>query len=195
MVRKAGNSLTIGRNATCYRVVRTAIALALATIAAACAKSLPDTETGAAILQPFKVELKQALEAGLAEGPAEAIDVCRVRAPRIAASLSTNGVRLGRTSHKLRNPENIAPAWANDILNTYLEDAAARKPVAVRLADGRVGHAEPIIVQSLCLVCHGEAPAPHIAEAIAGAYPEDRATGFRVGDLRGIFWVEYPERP
>lgn len=183
-----------GPEAICNCASKRSVALLTVMLAAACSKPLPDTETGSAMLQPFKIELKQALEAGLAAGPAEAIDVCRVRAPRIAASLSITGVRLGRTSHKLRNPENIAPAWANDILDTYLDDAAARKPVAVRLADGRVGHAEPIVAQPLCLVCHGESLAPELAEAIADAYPDDRATGFSAGDLRGIFWVEYPER-
>ena len=103
-------------------------------------------------------------------------------------------MRLGRTSHRLRNPDNTAPAWANQILDTYLDDPSARSPVAVRLPEGRIGHAEPIVVQPLCLVCHGESLAPDLAGEIAAAYPNDRATGFKTGDLRGIFWVEYPER-
>ena len=31
-----------------------------------------------------------------------------------------------------------------------------------------------------------------IAERIRALYPEDQATGFREGDLRGVFWVSYP---
>jgi hypothetical protein len=40
-----------------------------------------------------------------------------------------------------------------------------------------------------CLVCHGEAEAQPAAlrEALASAYPHDRATGYAVGDLRGAF--------
>lgn len=162
-------------------------------IAGACSRPPPDTATGAALLQPFKVEMKQALQAGLSQGPIAAIDVCSNRAPEIAAALSKDGVRLGRTSHRLRNPGNTAPDWAREILDEYLGDASARSPVAVRLPGGRIGHAEPIVAQPLCLVCHGESLAPDLADAIASAYPEDRATGFKDGDLRGIFWVEYPE--
>lgn len=162
-------------------------------IAAGCSRPPPDTAAGVAILQPFKVEMKQALQAGLAEGPVAAIDVCRVRAPEIAGELSKDGVRLGRTSHKLRNPDNTAPDWANEILDEYLGDASARSPVAVRLPGKRIGHAEPIVAQPLCLVCHGETLAPDLADAIGRAYPQDRATGFKEGDVRGIFWVEYPE--
>jgi hypothetical protein len=44
----------------------------------------------------------------------------------------------------------------------------------------------------LCLVCHGETLAPEIAAQIAAQYPEDQATGFADGDLRGVFWVEFP---
>jgi hypothetical protein len=32
-----------------------------------------------------------------------------------------------------------------------------------------------------------------LAVLIKEEYPEDEATGFSEGDLRGVFWVEYPE--
>ena len=182
-----------GPEANRSRAAARAIGIAAIVILAACSRPPPDTATGTALLQPFKAEMKQALQAGLAQGPVEAIDVCRVRAPDIAAALSREGVRVGRSSHRLRNPNNVAPDWADEILRQYLADESTRGPVAVRLADARIGHAEPIVVQPLCLVCHGEVLAPDLADAIASAYPEDRATGFKEGDLRGIFWVEYPE--
>ena len=56
-----------------------------------------------------------------------------------------------------------------------------------------MGYAEPIIVQPMCLACHGESLAPEIAAKISEAYPDDQATGFKVGDFRGVFWVEFPE--
>ena len=37
-----------------------------------------------------------------------------------------------------------------------------------------------------------EACQPDVASRISELYPEDRATGFEAGDLRGIFWVEFP---
>ncbi len=160
---------------------------------AACTEAPPAGPSGAELLTPFKSEMQQALKAGMAEGPVKAIDACRLRAPEIAKALSVDGVKMGRTSHKLRNAANDGPDWARAILDEYLASDAEPEPVTRSLGNGRAGHVEPIFVQPLCVVCHGEALAPDLAAAIAEAYPDDEATGFRPGDLRGVFWVEYPE--
>ena len=152
---------------------------------------VPGVSSGAAILMPFKQDLKAALVDGLAEGPAAAIAACNVEAPGIAARLSVDGVRVGRSSHKLRNPANAGPDWVEPLLAAYLEDVDNRSPVTVALDDGRTGYVEPIIAQPKCLTCHGATLATDIAERIAALYPEDEATGFAEGDLRGVFWVEY----
>lgn len=169
--------------------------LVLAATASLAGAGADDLSRGAAQLAPFKRELQAALQAGLAQGPVEAIAACRVKAPEIAQSLSHEGVRVGRASHRLRNPANVAPDWAAPILAAYVADASDRTPRAVPLGDGRVGYVEPILVQPPCLVCHGESLAPPVAARIAELYPADRATGFRVGDLRGVFWVELPPGP
>lgn len=41
----------------------------------------------------------------------------------------------------------------------------------------------------VCLKCHGTELAPGVAQALAGLYPEDRATGYSQGDIRGAFVV------
>lgn len=147
---------------------------------------------GARILLPFKQGLLRALDEGLSGGPGEAIAVCRVEVPRIAAALSHDGVRVGRTSHKLRNPANAPPGWAQPLLAAQVADPAQRGPHAVALPGGRVGYVEPIFVQPACLACHGETLAAPVSEALARLYPEDRAVGFRAGDFRGLFWAEFP---
>lgn len=165
--------------------------LALGVTLAANAGGDDRAERGAELLKPFKQSMKGALMEGLAEGPAAAIDACRVRAPEIAAELSTDGVRMGRSSHRLRNPANAGPEWVEATLARYVDDPAARKPVLVELDDDRVGYIEPIVTQPMCLACHGAELAPPVATAIDELYPGDRATGFEAGDLRGIFWVEF----
>ena len=151
-----------------------------------------DPARGAELLAPLKKELKQALVAGMQEGPVNAISACKDQAPVITASLSTEGVKMGRTSHRLRNPENSAPDWVDPILQTYLDEEADRVPQVVLLADNREGYVEPIMIKPLCLACHGESLAPGVAGQITALYPEDAATGFKDGDFRGIYWVEYP---
>ncbi len=149
-----------------------------------------DSERGATYLAPFKKDLKAALKAGLAEGPAAAIDACRIEAPAIAERHSTDGVRVGRSSHRLRNPDNAAPGWVSPVLNAWLT-SDSRQPVVIEIDSDRVGYIEPIIAQPLCLTCHGEALAPAIGERLEALYPDDEATGFSAGDLRGVFWVEF----
>jgi len=171
---------------------RIALALALGFAPAAAAAEPASLARGAELLAPFKSGLQAALVRGLAEGPAEALAACRQRAPEIARAHSRDGVRVGRASHRLRNPANAAPDWVRPILDAYLADASDRAPRAVSLAADRSGYAEPILAQPLCLGCHGEAVAPALASRIRELYPADRATGFRIGDLRGVFWVEFP---
>lgn len=150
------------------------------------------TARGAELLMPFKRNLKQALLSGLEQGPENAIAVCKIEAPEIARTLSTDGVVMGRTSHRLRNPANASPGWAQPLLDAYLGSESVREPVSVELPDQRVGYVEPILLQPLCVTCHGSSLAPEVASRIAAEYPDDEATGFEVGELRGIWWVEFP---
>lgn len=166
--------------------------LAIAWIPLASAASERDLARGAEILQPFKQQLQGALREGLASGPADAIAACRTKAPEIAASLARDGVRVGRASHRLRNPNNAPPEWVVPLLDGYRDDPSARAPRAVELDERRRGYVEPIFVQPLCLTCHGENLSDAIASKLSDLYPEDRAVGYEVGDLRGVFWVEFP---
>ena len=152
-----------------------------------------DQGVGAQLLAPFKRDLKAALIEGMQSGPAEAIDACRVKAPQIAADISVDGVRVGRSSQRLRNPGNAGPHWVDGVLDEW-QAQGKFEAVIVPLTDARTGYAEPILVAPLCLTCHGEALSPDVAERIGALYPEDRATGYRAGDLRGAFWVEYPTK-
>ncbi len=162
-------------------------------LAAGVVRAQPSEPTrGAELLAPFKRDLQAALGQGLAQGTVEAIRTCQLRAPAIAQARSVDGVRLGRASHRLRNPANAAPEWVAPILDAYVADPSDRAPRTVSLPERRSGYVEPILLQPACLTCHGETLAPDVAARIEQLYPEDRAVGFRVGDLRGVFWVEFP---
>jgi hypothetical protein len=150
-----------------------------------------NSERGAQLLAPFKQSLQGALREGLAESPVHAIGICQVQAPRIAESLSADNVRVGRSSHRLRNPANTAPDWVSPVLQEYLDSNEQREPRTVDLAGNQIGYVEPIVMQPMCITCHGDNLAPDITTSIQALYPEDRATGFAVGDLRGVFWVEF----
>ena len=154
----------------------------------------PVLARGAVVIDRYRRELKAALINGMADGQAAGISTCRMAAPALAEAASVDGVRVGRTSHRLRNPANAGPDWATRVLEQYLADDADPIPMLVALDDGRQGYVEPIPVGPLCITCHGDTLSPELADAIAKRYPEDKATGFAIGDLRGVFWAELPAR-
>jgi hypothetical protein len=116
--------------------------------------------------------------------------VCKLSAPAIAAAVGKeHGVRIGRTALKLRNPDNAAPDWAIGYVN-----GDGGTPVQLAWPDGRFAALLPIRLKQGCLGCHGaeDAIQPPVAKALAELYPNDSATGFKAGDLRGWFWIEVP---
>lgn len=143
--------------------------------------------------------LKQELQAAIAEGgPVQGIETCRVRAPEIARERSGPELRVGRTALRVRNPDNAPDDWERTVLADFQQrmadgaDPAGLQAWIETEVDGRpTGRwMKAIPTQPLCLTCHGDTLAPDLAEAIRDAYPEDRATGFAVGELRGAFTVD-----
>ncbi len=121
-------------------------------------------------------------------GPIAAISVCQKEAPKIAKSVSTeHGLQIGRTGVRLRNPENKPPVWAEALIASRTDT-----PTFATLSNGHVSALLPIKLQAQCLMCHGpnEQIAPNIKAQLAKHYPNDQATGFQDGELRGWFWVE-----
>lgn len=173
------------------------LATSLAASLAACAKDKPPADEGAiaaraqAALAPFKGGLKSELTSALAKGPDTAIDVCAIRAPALAIEHSKDGVRVGRSSSKLRNPANAPPSWLVPVMGDLAKTpSGSTEHRLVPLPDGRWGYAEPIWVQAPCLTCHGDNLAPDLDAKLRERYPADVARDFHVGDFRGVFYAE-----
>jgi Protein of unknown function (DUF3365) len=105
------------------------------------------------------------------------------------------GVEVGRTSARLRNPANAPPAWARAyVAGTDRRRAADVRPAAFDLGD-RVGLLRPIEIRRRCLGCHArrEDLSAGTRAWLARSYPEDRALGYALGDLRGFWWAVAPK--
>ncbi len=159
--------------------------------------SPPAVEQAKAALGPFKKTLKETLLKALETSPESAIDVCRKRAPELAATASTPTVTVGRSALKLRNSGNAPRAWVQQVMAELAkEKSGSEASRTVRLPDGTVGYAEAIWTGAPCLVCHGKTVAPGLEAKLKAAYPTDAARGFSEGDFRGVFWAEVkPARP
>jgi hypothetical protein len=152
----------------------------------------------------LKAELGKAIEKG---GPVSAIGVCKSRAPEIAARLSKeSGADVGRTALRVRNPANAPDPLEKLLLEQFSAELASggfELPLQAAFEINRGGMVERRYMQALpmdgvCLTCHGSTLDPKVAASIASEYPEDRATGFAPGELRGaisIIWPAVPMKP
>ena len=145
-----------------------------------------------ALQQRLSARLQEEMQKG---GPLRAVGVCRDEAQTLTAETArVQGIRVGRSSHRLRNPGNLAPPWAARFVEAGAgKKAAAVEAVVVDLGD-RVGVLRPLPTAAACTQCHGRAErmSPDVRAFLETAYPQDRATGFEEGDLRGFIWAEAP---
>lgn len=160
-----------------------------------------------AAAQAFASALRGQLQAQVTEvGPAGALAFCKREAPRIAADIQDrHRVRLGRVpvSGRLRNPANAPGDWQAGMLAEVVARARAGEPpdalTVVQTQDLPQGVAlrmgKAIAIEPACLACHGTQLAEPVRAALAKHYPADTATGFAVGELRGMLWVEVPATP
>ncbi|KAA6183654.1 DUF3365 domain-containing protein [Thiohalocapsa marina] len=181
-----------------------AIAAVLAVTAlAANADTARDAQQARDLIKTFAGTLQGELQAAMkAGGPVEAVSVCSDRAPAIAAELSeASGWDIGRTSDKPRNAANNTPdAWEQKVLRQFADRQRNGEAVAgmtyaeVIHDDGGKTYRfmQAIPTGQVCLTCHGSDIEPGLAEAIDAAYPDDRARGFALGDLRGAFSLSKP---
>lgn len=157
------------------------------------AEHMSPTEAEKAELLAAKELLFQKLSGRLMDamsttGPAGAIQVCQLEAKAIATEVGKEAnVNIGRTGVRLRNASNTAPEWAQQLVADKTDT-----PVFVKLSNNHAAALLPIKLQVQCLMCHGpkEQIAPDVQEKLTELYPDDHATGFSEGELRGWFWVE-----
>lgn len=146
----------------------------------------------------LKAELGKAIEK---DGPVGAIGVCKTKAPEIAARLSSeSGADVGRTALRVRNPANAPDPFEKLLLEQFSSELASggfELPLQAAFEINRGGMVERRYMQALpmdavCVTCHGSTLDATVAAAIAREYPEDRATGFAPGELRGAISVIWP---
>lgn len=146
---------------------------------------------------------KALLESELNEkGPAGALTACSAVALEEAVKHEQPGWRVRRVSLRLRNlADRPTPAEAAVLRRWEAQHRAKRLAADAELAE--VGELDgvpvlhymrPITIGPVCLNCHGgrgQIPAD-VRRALRETYPKDRATGYRLGDLRGAISVMVP---
>lgn len=131
-------------------------------------------------------------------GTASAIPFCNTMAMPLTEEMSDKYFTIiKRTSHKVRNEHNSPTKEETRILNTYKELIDANKqlkPIVEIDKSGSPHFYAPILLQQKCLSCHGEIGKNVTVKTdsiIKSIYPYDAATGFKEGDLRGIWSIAF----
>ena len=136
-------------------------------------------------------------------GPEGAIMVCRDRAPQMAKAASEEtGWSIRRVSLRNRNPRAVPDAWERAALEDFDRRAAAgESPATLEKAevvteDGKQSYRymRALPTQPLCLNCHGspEQLTPAVKEKLKTLYPDDKAVGYRPGEIRGAMTIRKP---
>ncbi len=133
-------------------------------------------------------------------GPEGAISVCKDMAPKMVGEISRQtGWKIKRVSLKARNDARAIPdAWEKAALEDFDKRAAAGEPPAQlekgEKIDNEYRYVKALPVQPLCLSCHGPADqlTPAVKSTLSQHYPNDRATGYSVGQIRGAISVRKP---
>jgi hypothetical protein len=151
-----------------------------------------------AVAADFQDKLRGQLMAALKTGgPLLALDVCQKAAPAIAEEVGARaGAKVWRTSLKARNPRGTPDAWERSVLEQFDARRAAGEDPATIEASARTPtgfrYMKAIPMAEPCAQCHGVTIAPEVAAKIAALYPQDRATGFAPGTLRGAVSITWP---
>ena len=151
---------------------------------------------------PVVPKVVNAMQEAVAEkGVAGAIPVCKDQAPRLIKEVrDSTGWSIRRVSLKPRNPERGTPdIWeVRTLVDFNLRAAAGEKPEALEKSEivsenGKqvFRYMKALPTQPLCLSCHGPVDqlAPGVRSVLGQLYPDDLATGYSVGQIRGAISV------
>lgn len=129
------------------------------------------------------------------KGIEEAITFCNEQAYPLTATYTGDSVSIRRTSTHFRNPNNEPDSLELSVLNKMAEEIKSSTPPKVQLvrkSSGEVHFFKPIMLQAMCLNCHGtpnQQIQPATLARIQQLYPSDQAVNFKEGDLRGMWHV------
>lgn len=174
----------------------TALLLSSALFAQETPKKVIDTgeKVSAELLKNLGSKLKHEIKTN---GVIAAVSFCNTNALTLTEEVNLRqmeGISVKRISLKERNPSNIPSedeVKALEKMQRLLDEKSL--PGYIVEEDFRTyKYYKPLVIKKeVCLKCHGDlSKTPEVANFIKESYPEDKATGYKMGDLRGAILVE-----
>lgn len=146
-----------------------------------------------ALVQKLSSELKGQMQM---KGAIEALHFCSQSALVLTEQVAKeSNAQIKRVSLKNRNPMNAANVEEQTVLSRWEKLQHLGNPLpAYEIRDrsnGEYTYYKPITINNeTCLKCHGSTlPGSALSKEIEALYPEDKATGYGMGDLRGMIVI------
>lgn len=154
-------------------------------------------QISSAAQQRLGKQLIQAIEKG---GHVQAVSYCRIKATSITDSIGQKfNAKVSRVSDQRRNPRNAANDQEMAYISYYkqaLKNNTDWEPIVITSNDSYTFYT-PILTQPLCLNCHGDPQSDIEEETLArlqSEYPQDQALGYGLGEIRGMWKIEWPRK-
>ncbi len=119
--------------------------------------------------------------------------VCSVKAPQIAKNLSEQTQwQVKKGSLKTRNNNTAKPdLWETSVLEDFSQrqsqGESAKTMTKAEMIKNEFRFMKAQGVAPLCLTCHGTELTSETKRALKYYYPNDKATGYKLGQIRGAF--------
>lgn len=142
----------------------------------------------------LKTNLVSAMQNG---GPAQAVQFCNTKAMPLTNSYSEKYfTEVKRVSDRNRNPANAPNQKELEVINDFKRTLEAGQPLSPKIsidAEGKKNYYAPIFTGGVCLTCHGNPKnmQPELVTVIDSLYPEDKAKGYGIDELRGIWSIKF----
>jgi len=157
-----------------------------------------DTDRGLKYASAGKAVLGKNLIKAISEkGTVGAVEFCNSKASILTDSLSVmKNAIIERVSDKPRNTENAANQEELGYITYFKKLVAAGtqpKPI-VKTEKNEVHFYYPITTNTMCLQCHGkpnEQILPETLTTLKNLYPEDKAIGYTINEVRGIWSINF----
>ena len=147
------------------------------------------------LLSSLKATLMQKMRDS---GPANAVKYCSLEALPLTQKISKdNNVEVRRTTLRPRNSKNGPDAIDTEVLEMWAgqKDRKSIKPEIRHDKGVGVRYYRPLFIDAPCLTCHGSKIDPSTQNVLRELYPNDAATNYRDGELRGAAVVTFAAMP
>ena len=129
------------------------------------------------------------------KGIEEAAFFCANKAQFLTDSMSRQlGVAVKRISDRHRNPLNATGVYELEVMEEFKQSKASGSMSLYQVDYTNKNYYKPIVLgMPLCLKCHGNSTDRDESayEVIRSKYPEDLAIDYSLGDLRGMWVVNF----